>query len=312
MNNQKKKNGKLLIIAFILLAVVFVNAFLIKSNTDSSGIDRDLFKVIQTENINRVDAEREGVINTIEYSAGKWSLDGQHNANPLNIRLLFATVREISIRREITNADQKEAILEKMETEGKKMTFYANDIPVSSFQVWGDESNSTTFIKKTQDNEHVYLMEIPGYRAYIYGLLAISDPEWRHPVILNEMNWRNLSAIEVDFNNDPSSSFQIVTADSFYKIEGIAETDTSKLTSYIDYISLLEVDRYLKNDVPPDTSNLVVTFKIKDVGNNAMILKFWVREDKNSLTGTVNNRNWFIIDRKKTESLLRNRNYFSR
>ena len=304
MTDLKKNNILLIAVLTILVVVILLNHFLLNRN---QGVLKDklMLTIENTADINKVVFESPDGYNELEYSNQKWMINEKYIVDPVKIQLLFATVNQMSIRR-LVEGNMMRQIDSLISLSNEKISFYSSGKLVKSFQLIGDPEQQVSYIKH---NNEIYLMEIPGYNAYIYGLLNIREKEWRHHNILHEMPWRNLSSIQVEYPQT-NSSFEIIRMRGFFTVDGIQETDTTKLTDFIDALSLLNAEEYLYSG-SFDTSNIKLRVTISDVGKNTFVLETQAENpDELYVTGRLNKHNMMKIKKAALEPLFRTKNYF--
>ncbi len=303
-----KSNISRFILLAALVVIIGLNEWLIGSSSDNSGLNRDLFIISNTAEVDRVAVSNGQTTQSIHFENNNWYLNDSLITDPIKVRLLFATLQQASVRRQISG-EVKQKIDSLFMVNGKKIDIERNGIIEKSFSFVGDENASLSYFK---DNEgDIYLVEIPGYNAFIAGLLNIQSPNWQHPNLFHLFNWRNLSTIELHGSVLPENEIIIKRNKAFFEIEGISNADTTRLTDYIDQISLLEADEYVITGLK-EYNYEVLNVTLKDVGNNSLQLTLFESEnDPYFYFGNLNTGQYFLLNKQKLTPLKREINYFN-
>lgn len=303
MSDLKVKNIRL---SIILVALMIIIGFLLNMGNKDQDIDRSIIKITNTSEIDKVISTTLAEKTELTFDGSKWLVNSTFQADPMKIKLLFAAISQISIRRQLDG--EMESIITRNFEKGHKIDFYSNDNLVRTLEVWGDPSNSLTYIRY---KDIIYLVEIPGYKTNISGHLNISEATWRHPNIFHEMAWRNLAKIEIDFPFESEKNFSIIMGDDFFKIENLVATDTTRLIDYIDYLSLIEVDEYLSMNFSKDSMNVFQTIRVFDVGKNLFEMELLSTDSSsNEVFGLLNEKTFFRLSSEKITPLNKSINYF--
>ena len=273
MSNQKAYNIKLLVFLVVLICVSVGHELADFAGGENAGYDRKQFLMTNTIDVNKVKITGKTKETLVTFEQGKWLVDGRYPADPMRVQVFFATMNHVSVRRPAAkeNFDQ---INSAMDSAGVSVGLYQDEILLHSFQAWGDDERNITWFRN--DAGEMFIIEIPGYRSYVYGMVSMGAHGWRDKNLLSRMNWRNLGRISVQFPDSPDNSFDIVRDGGFYKVQQLAtETDTTKLTDYIDRISLLNATGFI--DHLPDTLQPVPALSIQvfDVGNNVLTIELF-------------------------------------
>lgn len=306
MVKREKNNGRLLILLVVLSITAVLYYSLTGEKTDSLNTDRDKFAMENTINIDRVGIKGKGNDFQLVFRGGKWRVNDDYPADPVRIHVFFATVQKLSIRRPVSR-ELYDDVLDKMEKEGRKISLFSGEREMMRYRVWGDTSGSSTYVMDG-NNGDIYLVEIPGYRTYIYGLFALSENEWKDPRIFTKMNWRNLSAIEILYPNAPEDGFEIVRGEEFYKIKEINKTDTAKLVDYIDNLSLISRDDIVSGIDPKDEK--IMEIRVRDVSGKTYTARFFRNPENRLLKGKVDEDIVFSIRKEKFATLNRKADHF--
>lgn len=301
------------ILSIILLALITVAALLLLVDEDVNQLDveKDKFAFADPSAIDKVVlAQPTGDVELV-FQGNEWIVNGKYEADPQRIKVLFAIIKQVSIRRKVARQDA-DSLRQAIQNRGITATFYANSETVHQLQVLGNEQQGLTYI--TKKDEDIFLVEIPGYRSYLAGIFELDANAWRDPLVF-DVNWRNLQQVSMIIPESPESGFDIVYDGGQYQIKGLAETDTTKLYNVLDDISLLYVNDYLseseveeldQNDFTP-----TATIVVEDVGQNKYTMEVLQELDaRNVYLIRKDSTDYAILDREKLIRVLRPKRYF--
>lgn len=307
---QARKNKILSVILISLVAVVAL-LLLIDGSADQLDVNKDKFAFSDPSAVDKVVLTQPDGEVTLTFEENEWLVNGKYEADPQRIKVLFAIIKQISIRRKVAKQDS-DSLQQLMENEGVEATFYANVNPVHKLNILGNELQGITYI--SQENEQMYLVEILGYRSYLAGVFELDANAWRDPLVF-DVNWRNLQQVRMIIPDAPESSFDIIYDEGQYQIRNLDKTDTTKLYNVLDDISLLYVNDFLseKEIAEIDQSNFspTATIVVEDVGQNKFTMEV-LQElgDRNVFLIRKDSTYFAIIDQEKLRRVLRPKRYF--
>ncbi|MTI41230.1 hypothetical protein [Fulvivirga lutimaris] len=264
---QRKKNIRLIIVLIVLVAVTIVTYF-IQSNDTNTSIDKTLFVYQNTNEVDRVTIESQGAQVDLSFGNNQWTVNERYKADPQRISVLFAILKQVSVRRKVAKS-QEEQITERFASQGVTVSLFEQGQQVKQFMVLGEEDKGLSYMTNSEADEK-YLVEIPGYKSYLAGLFELDANGWRNPLVF-DINWANLVSVQAEYIGKEANGFTIGFDNRDYGIAGM-QTDSLKLTDYLDDVSLLYVNDYLA-DAEVETYNELASqpkakITIKDVGRN--------------------------------------------
>lgn len=238
MNQQRKNLG--LTISLMVLLVVAVALYV--GNRDSKvAIDPARFQLTDSKGVSKVVFARDSTVLTLEFLNSRWMVNQIHPADRGLVDVLFATLLKAVPKRAITGA-LGDSIRTAAKSLGVKTLFYMGDQLDKTLWVWGDADRELTYFVDDQE-DMPYVMTIPGYRVFVGGIFVQNESTWRDKRIFN-FNWRNFTALEAQFPNDPQQNFKAAFTDRFFSIEGLNPVDTAVLNDYLDGVSLIRADEF--------------------------------------------------------------------
>ena len=305
--NQRQKNIRLLIILGVLLVVTTV---MIISAGTSDGLDipRGMFAYAETENVDQVVVGDD----TLQFNGTYWLVNGEYKADPQRVEVLFAIARQVQVRRK-ASAAQLDSLNRTMDDQGVEVILSASGEIVKQYRVWGDELRGMTWFRETGDTTP-YLVEIPGYRSYLGGIYALDENSWRYPIVL-DINWQNLQGVTVSYPGRQEASFEVAYMDGFYGVRGLPETDSSRLTDFLDNLSLLYVNDYLYPDEIRQFDSLFTIQEahivVEDVGKNQYVVDIFGRvPGRDEILVRIDSTDIGLSDFGKVKTLLKPRPFF--
>jgi len=252
---QEKKNIRLLA-SFLVLTMVCALFYFFGGSSNQIDIDTSMFKVEDGSNINRVVLESTTGKVTLDFNGTRWSVNNTYEADRQLIKLLFATLEQAEPKRPVSNS-QMDSINSMISRTGVTVTLYEGEKSIQSFRAGGNEQKTETYFQKSA-GQPAYLMVIPGYRLYVSYILELDESGWRDKRIFN-FNWRNFKSLNMIVPGDPSQNFSVSFKDQFFGISGIAEVDTTKLNDYLDAVSLLSAEQFIKPGLSNNYDSLLKT-----------------------------------------------------
>lgn len=307
---QEKRNKRLAVLFLALLAVVVV-LFVFQKESGQMDIDRDIFAYDDPSQIDLVSIDLGDETIALQFDGTRWLVNETYTADPQRVKVLFAVLKQMRVRRAAAN-QQLDSLSNAMDTGAQHVTFYSSGQQVHDFEVLGDASRGITYM--TQNQEDIYLVEIPGYRSYLAGIFEVDQQGWRDPLVF-DINWRNIQAVHMIYPNKPESSFDVSFNDGEYSISQLQATDTTKLFDLLDEVSLLYVNDFLNNSelsqYATQADTAIATIALEDVGGNFKTLEilgeiegqgeYLVKKDSSDLG---------LIDARKLRTVLRPRRFF--
>ena len=101
---QKRKNITRLL---ILVALVLLSVTLVWTGQEKTGntVNRDLFRADDTQTIDRVILHSANGNVELTFENNRWKVNSQYEADPSMIKVLFATLKQVEVRRPVALAE---------------------------------------------------------------------------------------------------------------------------------------------------------------------------------------------------------------
>jgi len=267
------------------------------------------FRVAQLEEVNRVSLTSRTDTIDLTFSGAQWQLAGRYAADSRMIKVFFATLAQVQPVRPVTGAEADSA-KKWVNQSGVTVMLFKNERLAQSFRAGGNPSKTIAYF--FADDSEVYAMHIPGYRVYASAIFEQDELAWRDKRLFN-FNWQNFRSLYLR-STDGAEHFQVAFNGKTYAIEAL-DTDTAKLHSYLDEVSLMAADAFYKPGTVPAFDSLLATapafeIKVNDVAGREYRLEvFRPVATETDLVARFNGEP-IILSRQKGAALARRRSYF--
>ncbi len=292
-----------------VLTVVTLFVFWWVQPENRIDIDADIFQVDDLTTISRVElSSREDTV-TLEFDGGRWRVNDQYDADAGMIRVLFATLQQARPKRAVA-ALHADSIYQELEQSAVRVSLFEGEKLKKQFLAGGNAAKSQALFADPDTGE-VYAMAIPGYRVYVSGILELRTNGWRDKLVF-AFNWGNFKSLEAEFPQKPSESFVVSRQGAQFGVNGIA-TDTARLNTFLDNVSLLTVDEYVPEPRLRDSLRQVtpqLEFRITDIGNRTYTLKLFENASSHDVTGLIRDAEPAIFSNRKIQPLLKGKSFF--
>ena len=309
---QRKRNIKLIGVLAILI-IVTVLMYFFTQPADKIKVDRNIFAYEDPSGIDKVILTKRNNSDTLAYNGSVWKVNELYDADAQRVSVIFALLKQERVRRKV--ARQKEDSLRlAFEQHGVQVNFYEKGRLVKHFYVLGDDNSKVTYMANSPEQQ-AYIVEIPGYRSYLAGVYELDVNGWRNPRIF-DFNWANLRGVEVQYPQKREKGFKVGFEESFYQVHSIAETDSSKVTDFLDNVSLLyandflghtEITKYKKEIIGPPQA----VISVYEVGGKAYTLEVYEALPNNrEIIGRKDSIDYAIFDISRIRNILKPKTYF--
>lgn len=303
---QERKNKRSLIVLVVLIIATVTVFFLLKKGNKTT-IDKTFFKTVDFESVDKVRIENERDTIELTFLNSRWRVNNEHPADRSLVTLLFATLKQAEPKREIS-----ESLADSISGgAGSKVVLYSNGQVVQNFIASGNDSKTQSFFKDPKSGK-IFLMTIPGYRVYVSGIFELTTGGWRDKMVFGSFNWRNFQSLEARFPDKPRENFRVqAEGNGLFGIPGI-KTDTAKLNTFLDDVSLITVEDYPELPRLKDSLTQVKPFLnlvITDIANKQHVLNVY-REDKNGVLGLWMENQPVLFNPQRVRNIIRPKSFF--
>ncbi len=308
---QKKRNTYLAILLAIL-AMTSMGLMVFTREDVRSAADRDYFKVIETEKVDRVVLGAPTGSVELKFENNRWRINEKWDADVQMIKVLFATLRQVEPRRPVA-ARMKDSVVQWLAKSGIRVTIFEGNQTKQEFLVGGNDIKTEAWFLKAGD-EQPYLMMIPGYRVYVAGIFELPENGWRNKRVF-DFNWRNFRSLTATYSTDTRAGFEVEMKGRYFGISNMAAVDTAKLNSYLDAMSLLFATRFVSPDQPGIDSVTILPpmtrIEIKDIAGRSYGLElFPLRKKNGEIIGRMADGQLVALDRRAVGEIVKKRSYF--
>lgn len=303
--SQKKKNIRLIILLTVLMAITGI-VIIAGEESDSIDVEKDLFALEDVATIDEVIIRSEKEQNSLRFINGIWMLNDRYKADPQRVTVLFAILKQNKIRRKVANR-QLQKVDSALQSQGVNIRFLSNGVETKEFKVVGFDG--LTYFNNGEDS---YVVEIPGYKVDLAGIFALDEGGWRNPLVF-DINWANLRGVNMIFPERPNDQFNIVYQRRYYTINQLNNVDSTKVTDFLDDVSLLYVNDYLDKqeleNLKVDVNQPIASIIVSDVGGNQYSLTLY-NEVGDEVIGRVDSTDYALLDFEMVRNVLRPKQYF--
>ncbi len=286
--------------------------FFLNHKEAKTEIDQGIFKISQFEKIDQVIlVSPMGKIN-LKYDGSRWRVNEKWDADPKMITLLFATLQQAAPKRPVASS-MKDSVNQQLSMHGIQISLIENGNTKMNFLAGGNAIKTETWFQKEGDLQP-YVMNIPGYRVYVAGVLELDENGWRSKRIF-DFTWRNFKSLSSRYLKEPKQSFEIILKDRYFGIKDLAAVDTTRINDYLDAVSLLFASKFVSAG-QPKMDSLVATepavrIEIKDIASRVYILElFTPRKGDNEVYGRLADGQIVALEKSKIAEIVRRRDYF--
>ncbi len=307
---MRERENKRRFILLVVLVVATLLAFWWVQPENRIKVDQDVFQVEDLKTVSRVELLSDSDSVILAFNGARWEVNGNSNADGNMINVLFATLQQAKPRRMVSRAS-RDSIYRQLEDSGVKVLLYDGPALQKEFIAGGNSAKTQAFFADPSTKD-VYVMAIPGYRVYVSGIFELKESGWWNKLVFG-FNWVSFRGLKAEFAENPAQNFTVSMSRDHFGIEGLAETDTAKLNTYLDDVSLLTVDEYVSEPGLKDSLLKVKAFAqitVADVANRHYTLRLYVPEAPSPVKGIIQDSQVAIFSRRKIQSLLKPKSYF--
>lgn len=305
---QEQKNKRLAIVLVVLTAIT-LGAYWLSTVERTERVNKDIFKVADLQAADRVVLESRNGKVALTFNGSRWKVNDRYDADRNMIEVLLATLREAEPKRPVA-ASLQDSLRSELTENGIRVSIYAAQNPLRRFIAGGNALKTQAYFMDEATRE-VYLMTIPGYRVYVTGILELTENQWRDKYAFG-FNWRNFASLEAEFPERPAENFRVSMQGNFFNIEGMPRTDTAKLNTFLDHISLLTVNEYLEPGRFTDSltrAKPLMIIKVLDIAKKEYSLEIF-RERTSQVPGLLQKKQGVVFNRLKIQPILRPKSFF--
>ncbi len=310
INMQEKKNKRL---AIILLCLILATAgiYWFGRSNNQYEVDKNLFNKFDLKSIDQITLESKNGKVDLKFNGSRWKVNEKFEAEASMIDVLFATLQKAEPKQPIANSlqDSTNAALAR---DGVNVNLFTTGDTVFSFYAGGNAQKTKAIFKADTDGQSYHVV-IPGYRVYVSGIFELPEKDWRNKLVFG-FNWRNFQQLDASFPEKAQDDFTVLMDKQFFGVNGLAQTDTTKLNDFLDQVSLLTLDEYLSPSGDSDSlfiGNPILKIVVKDIASRSYSLELYPFDKmRNQFPGLLNGSDRAVFAVDKVRALFRPKQYF--
>ena len=309
---QEKRNKRLLI-SFIVLTLMSVSFWFFGNTNNQIDVDASLFKLEEGVSVNRITFESPAEKVTLDFNGTRWMVNNTYEADRQLVKLLFATLEKAEPKRPVSQS-QLDSVNSMIAKKGVTVNLYEGEKLIQTFRAGGNQQKTEAYFQKTI-GQPSYVMAIPGYRLYVSYILELDENGWRDKRMFN-FNWPNFKSLNMIVPGDPTQNFEVSFNDKFFGITGMEKVDTTKLNDYLDAVSFLKADEFLKSGFSAPYDSLLKAkpsfrIEVRDIADKTYALDLFapLKNDPN-VAGRLDENQLVLFNRNNILPIARKKNYF--
>lgn len=298
------------LLSLTVLTVITLLAFWWIQPENRLHINEELFQVEDLASVSRVALVSDTSSVILAFNGTRWRVNDRYNADPGMIRLLFATLQQARPKRAASRLRQ-DSLYRHLEAHGMHVSLYSGQELRKQFFAGGNPARTQAFFADPVSGD-VYVMTIPGYRVYVSGIFELGEAGWRDKFVFG-FNWRNFKTLEAHFLRSPAESFRVTMDGNYFGVEGLVQTDTARLNTFLDDVSLLTVDEYVHEPRLRDSLFGVdpqFRIEIRDAAGHHYRLRLYNKPGASAVYGIVQDSTVALFARQKIQHLLKPKSFF--
>lgn len=215
-----RKVKRLLVVIGLLLVS---NVALYFSGKTKSGLSYDeaQFAVQDTASVASIS------IGDIQLRKESVWMVGQYPADPAFVDHLLNVLLRVRVKKPIGEMSVEDAVA--ISVNNRSFHFKPNDTKTRTY-----------FIADGQG----YEMEIPGFSDYVGGIFELAADQWRDRLVYNG-SWRTIQNLHLDYTAGDADDFRITFEKDFFKMDGIAQPDTTRMMDYLNQFQYFQANERL-------------------------------------------------------------------
>jgi Domain of unknown function (DUF4340) len=305
---QRKENIQLLISLTCLIATITLLTFFLNRKADA--VDVNLFRVEDFTQVDKVVLTKQSDTLSLKFDGTRWEVNSQL-ADRRMIDVLFATLQQAQPKRPVAESIQ-DSVNTVLEKDGALVSLFVGDELQKDFFVGGNTAKTQTYFKSKEEDQS-YVVVIPGYRVYTGGVFELDETDWKDKYVFS-FNWRNFQSLK-SFTRNAKDDFEIAMGKTYYEVKGVASVDTTKLNDFLDAVSLLTVDQYVKREKNSEYDSLLATqpivkLEVSDVSGKNYSLSLFEMNDKALVMGSIQGTQLAFFDRRKLLPIVKSQSWF--
>ncbi|MEO9964733.1 MAG: DUF4340 domain-containing protein [Reichenbachiella sp.] len=303
MNRVKK-----LSVIFVGLLIVSLALHWIGNREKSSKVNKELFAVADTTQIENITIITEASTISINREVPFWTLNGQYKVDPQLVYLSQRILSHVEVQRHVSKSNFED-IKNELKNSGSQVTINLKDGSEKQFYTGGNTAKTTAYFAN-DDLTEIYIVTIPGYKSYLSGIFELSLNQWRDRVLFSS-SWRTIQQLKIDYTSAKNQDLEIVFDGNFLAVKQVSQLDTAKLIEYLEPFEQFQVNDYLDQGNFPRYDSLlgveplaILALKDIDTKKDQVLTIFPKIEGERFYLLTNKSSEMLVVDERRMERLL--------
>ena len=309
---EEKRNIRLFVLLVMLTALASA-VYIFQQDGNRIIVDPTLFKVEDLTKIDGVVLESQKGKVKLHYESTGWKVNDRFDADRQLITVLFATLEQAQPKRPVA-IGLGDSVNAHLDSAGILVSLFEGTVLRKKFQAGGDGKKKEAWFRLNKNSE-AYVMTIPGYRVYVSQIFDLDENGWRDKRIF-DFSWRNFKSLSATFPADLAADFEISMKGAFFSISDMENSDTAKVNTYLDDLSLLRADQIISAGFSERCDSLAGTLpvnsiEIKDIANRTYRLDlFQPIKGEKLILAKAHQNDLVLFDRENFFRAYRKRAFF--
>lgn len=306
--SQASKN-KILTISLAGLLVISTLLFIYQGKRDRVTVNEDYFNPGRVDLVDKVELESSKGNVSLSLTNNRWKVNSAYEADANMIKVLFATLGEMKVRRPLAQA-VSDSIGSYVQHNGVKVRLWSAGNRVAEFVAGGNSQKTEAWFVKSGESQP-FIMVIPGYRVYVSGIFELDESGWRNKRIF-DFNWSNFKSLKATYYAEPNQGFEVEKQGRHFGIKGL-KTDTSRLNTYLDDVSLLFALEFLAVKDTLHVPKPVALIEVTDFGDRKYKLELFKSSafgGPEEEGGRLGSGDFVLLSRREIMKVAKRKDYF--
>ncbi|SDL98059.1 protein of unknown function [Catalinimonas alkaloidigena] len=173
---------------------------------------------------------------------GRWLLNQQYAAAPAKVELLLRTLRDLTVKRPLGQAERENMIRE-LAVEHRKVEVYQHGQLTKVFFLGNETNDERGNYALMKGAEQPYVVYLPGFNGYLTPRFMIAGAEWRDKEVFR-VPLASLRQIAVQYPKNPAAGFTLRQEGGRLALDDLPQADPQRLEAYAE---LFEKGLYVEN-----------------------------------------------------------------
>lgn len=296
------------LILFVLLLLIPLLWFVVKSRKSDKPVDPSDFAVANTEEVSRIfltDRNNRSVLLN-KNAEGIWTLNDTLLAREDAVEILLKTLSKLRVKGPV-GSNARNNVIRAMASQAVKTEIYAGDELIKTIYVGGhtpDQFGTYMYIGGTKSP---WVVHIPGFDGFLTPRFSTDPDDWQSRKIF-DLAKEDIQSVSVQYPGNEEWSFRITRKGEEFTVEAPDLKDPKSLnfgavSSYFGNFKNITLEGYppfLQNNRLKQDSILnsppYCLMEVRDIKGRTSSLKIWQKEARTDLSLYDNQGNLLAYD----------------